>query len=653
MGSKEKTEGSADERRIAAKEHFQEAMEEKDLEGIYQAISEHYKVDRSLYSQTTGDMIAKGMQLIGEVIDGLSVEELTLFCSGMEVANKLLKYSISQAGAYTPGFYEAKDFYIGIIRSLIEKPVDFLYTEPSIISIIKKNIGEIKEWQNSKKVKDLSADIVINSLWQFLSLFKEKCREDFHRQVEEADGEKSLPVLSKVAKGYLLFNKQEDRDEAWKVISLGVNVAQKLETCTSFDQTIIALTQLVDFSCLFGYSPNGDFTLLNDTTQALFRVLKITPQGWNRLQKQTQDLVLSVLKIRLAELRKSKKPKRMIEIISRSFNELSEGMVIENKNTNGNETRRMPTTLLRRLTGKLGTRRLTVTEKEKEIKTFPVGSVLRTMDGDFEILEILIGGESVVYKVKNEFGKVMTARTSKYLEESTREKLLEKARKLNEIRSGLPNGLKTSVVEVYDIKRGKDGRFYVLQEWVEGKSLQAIFEQSGRFTEEVVDSIIGRLAEVLVIHRQNVHRDLKPENIMVETGGRIVIIDWDLLVPKNCLNDKKGTPQYAAPEQLQSGAPVTEKVDIYALGIIAYQLLTGEEPNGPNYFGTVFQRFPNLDKQSAKWQKIIEGCTRVVVSERWTGEMILEELKKDSLINRDFRRISLGLVLSQKPIGYK
>lgn len=94
--------------------------------------------------------------------------------------------------------------------------------------------------------------------------------------------------------------------------------------------------------------------------------------------------------------------------------------------------------------------------------------------------------------------------------------------------------------------------------------------------------ILAAVAEVLdCIHRHGiVHRDLKPDNIMMETGGRVVLLDFGLFSPIGAAHvEMSGTPYYMAPETVSRGAGMAmPTVDIYALGVIAFELLTGRRP---------------------------------------------------------------------------
>jgi serine/threonine-protein kinase len=123
-------------------------------------------------------------------------------------------------------------------------------------------------------------------------------------------------------------------------------------------------------------------------------------------------------------------------------------------------------------------------------------------------------------------------------------------------------------------------------EYIEGKSLRTVLkERAGLPLEESLD-ITGQLAEVLIyLHSHGVyHRDLKPENVLVDLQGKVHIIDFGIALLQGArrvtwrnLSDVLGTPDYMSPEQIQ-GKRGDARSDLYALGIMLYEMLTGVVP---------------------------------------------------------------------------
>jgi len=136
-----------------------------------------------------------------------------------------------------------------------------------------------------------------------------------------------------------------------------------------------------------------------------------------------------------------------------------------------------------------------------------------------------------------------------------------------------------------------DGRFYIAMEHVEGKSVRAML-QEGPLPPERALAIIPELCDAIQFaHRQGVvHRDIKPENILVGVDGRVKVADFGLakMAGKSAVDFRSltrsdhivGTLHYMAPEQIERPKEVDHRADIYSLGVVIYEMLTGELPLG-------------------------------------------------------------------------
>lgn len=138
-----------------------------------------------------------------------------------------------------------------------------------------------------------------------------------------------------------------------------------------------------------------------------------------------------------------------------------------------------------------------------------------------------------------------------------------------------------SVCRVFDIGEER-GQIFLSMELVEGEDLSALLHHTGRLPSETVADIGRQLCDALAAaHAQGIlHRDLKPANILIDAKGGLHITDFSIAVNRDAGVPKTGvgTPGYMAPEQLTSGAPVSERTDIYALGLVLYELLVGRHP---------------------------------------------------------------------------
>ena len=143
---------------------------------------------------------------------------------------------------------------------------------------------------------------------------------------------------------------------------------------------------------------------------------------------------------------------------------------------------------------------------------------------------------------------------------------------------------------------------YMVMEWVEGRLLRQIMSESGKLPRERTIRITIAICDALeYIHSHGVvHRDLKPENIMVDADDNIKLIDFGIAGHEGSrrltfakLSQVMGTPDYISPEQVK-GKRGDGRSDIYALGVMLYEMLTGKTPfTGPNAFAIMNDRLLN------------------------------------------------------------
>jgi serine/threonine-protein kinase len=182
--------------------------------------------------------------------------------------------------------------------------------------------------------------------------------------------------------------------------------------------------------------------------------------------------------------------------------------------------------------------------------------------------------------------------------------LVERFKREQEIGQELDH---SGVVKTYD---GEErSRMYMVIEWVEGRLLRSILNQERRLPlDRAVRITLGICDALDYMHKHGVvHRDLKPENIMVDSQDRIKLIDFGIAMKQDArrltfanLSPTLGTPDYISPEQVK-GQRGDQRSDIYSLGILFYEMLTGETPfSGPNPFAVMNERVLNDPRPARK-----------------------------------------------------
>jgi serine/threonine-protein kinase len=140
-----------------------------------------------------------------------------------------------------------------------------------------------------------------------------------------------------------------------------------------------------------------------------------------------------------------------------------------------------------------------------------------------------------------------------------------------------------NIVEMYDV--GEDnGNYYIVMEYVDGKTLKSLIKRRGALTvSEVIDIMTQLINGIATAHDSYIiHRDIKPQNVMILDNGMVKITDFGIAMALNSneltqTNSVMGSVHYLPPEQA-NGSGSTIKSDIYSLGILMYELLTGKLP---------------------------------------------------------------------------
>ena len=212
----------------------------------------------------------------------------------------------------------------------------------------------------------------------------------------------------------------------------------------------------------------------------------------------------------------------------------------------------------------------------------PTVDELRPLFPHLEILGIIgRGGMGAVYKARQtQLGRTVALKIlapARGADARFAERFRREARAL--ARLGHP-----SIVTVHDSGEA-GGLFYLLMEFVDGPNLRQL-QAAHRLTPQEALAIVPPICDALqYAHAQGiVHRDIKPENILVDTQGRVKIADFGIAKMLGAEDDARpltgdhqaiGTPHYMAPEQIEKPETVDRRADIYSLGVVFYEMLTG------------------------------------------------------------------------------
>jgi serine/threonine-protein kinase len=219
-----------------------------------------------------------------------------------------------------------------------------------------------------------------------------------------------------------------------------------------------------------------------------------------------------------------------------------------------------------------------------------VRSALHQVLGDkYEILQwIGGGGMAEVFLARHRAHGALFA--VKVLSEQLADEPEIVARFMDEARTAATLGGHPNIAPVYDV--GEWGSLhYLIMPYIEGEDVKSYLERRGRLHPTEAVTIIRQVAEALVwaSERRFVHRDLKPANIRIDSSGRVIVLDFgiakagDAPSARTRAGETLGTPYYMSPEQIRA-EPCDHRSDLYSLGVIFFELLTGMKPfTGDSY----------------------------------------------------------------------
>ena len=209
----------------------------------------------------------------------------------------------------------------------------------------------------------------------------------------------------------------------------------------------------------------------------------------------------------------------------------------------------------------------------------------------------------------------------------------------------------SNIVEMYDVGED-DGTYYIVMEYVEGKTLKQLLKKRGSLTLSEAIDIMSQLTDGMAHAHDSyiIHRDLKPQNIMIKDDGQIKITDFGIAMALNATqltqtNSVMGSVHYLPPEQA-SGKGCTIKSDIYSMGIIFYELLSGSLPfRGDNAVEIALKHMreplPNLkDDNPSIPQSIVNIIKRATAKNPKNRYETAREMHEDLLTALDDDRMN-------------
>jgi serine/threonine protein kinase len=215
--------------------------------------------------------------------------------------------------------------------------------------------------------------------------------------------------------------------------------------------------------------------------------------------------------------------------------------------------------------------------------------------------------------------------------------------------------------KIIDICKDESG-IYIIESYIEGISLQKKLDLFGELKLDKVIDYMLQLCEVLIyLHNIKpkgiIHKDLKPSNIIITEYDKLVLIDFGIAEEQDSIRSsiRAGTNSYASPEQLVSSKSSDGRGDIFSLGIVLHQMLTGELPGRCEK--------AEGDRGSYVYRKLLEiseKCSRFLPEDRYQK---VEEIKKDLLVirnkyilikenNKLKKKVILSLIVSISIINY-
>jgi eukaryotic-like serine/threonine-protein kinase len=219
--------------------------------------------------------------------------------------------------------------------------------------------------------------------------------------------------------------------------------------------------------------------------------------------------------------------------------------------------------------------------------------VAKTIEDRYEVLaEIGKGGMATVTKARQlSLGRIVAIKEIKPAYANNPE-LVERFKREARIAAALVH---ENIVQVYNFGATRPGELFIVMEFVDGQDLRTLLKNSGALPPRLAAIAVRNVARGLAYAhaRGLVHRDVKPANIMITTLGEVKLMDFGIVRERDSELTRTGaflgTPNYMAPEQFL-GEEITPATDIFSLGVVLYEILTGAKPFKADNEGTLAKK---------------------------------------------------------------
>ncbi len=229
------------------------------------------------------------------------------------------------------------------------------------------------------------------------------------------------------------------------------------------------------------------------------------------------------------------------------------------------------------------------------------------------------GGMGTVYRaVHPAIGSVVAIKVLSYESANDQDvvnRFFDEARSVNVIRHH-------NIVNILDLARLPDGRPYIVMELLDGFSLKVVIARGPMQVAEACRIVTAVLDALAAAHARGVlHRDLKPDNIVLSPTGRVTLVDFGVAkigamlssTPRTESGIILGTPHYMSPEQAQ-GRPVAAATDIYAIGVLLYEMVTGQKPfDGDSLFEILRQQIQEPPRPPSQLVALPPGLENIIL----------------------------------------